>query len=136
MIYQEMHPVFHYLVGDVQINTLTDAVPFTVAPSFKDKNTLTYTTTGPKEQRAFAVGCWILGPPWFVGGVMLLFANNPNLTAPAWVAYPVLLGGGLLFCINGYRRWGASKRRNQVEINIDTHEIIWAKKRDQETLNA
>ena len=112
------------LVSRVPHNTLSDPVPYSIARSFTDDLITVYTTTGPKVERTRAYAFWLLGIPWLFGGIMLLFTPNPSLTAPPWIAYPILLGGGSLACIQGFTRHRAATARVQAEITRHNQTVI------------
>lgn len=97
-------------------NTLSDAVPYTIAKSFDDGDTVAYTITGPKVEKTRAIAFGLLGFLWVMGGIMLLFTPNPSLTAPVWIVYSVLLGAGGLMCFQSIYRFRISRTKFQIEI--------------------
>lgn len=120
------------LFSGVPRNTLSDAVPYTIAKSFDDDDTIVYTVTGPKVEKTRAFAFALLGFPWVMGGVMLLFTPNANLTAPVWIVYPVLIGVGGLMCWQAYLRLKSATTRHQIEIDRNSGEVAVSKNKPAE----
>ncbi|MFG0298861.1 MAG: hypothetical protein ACF8K1_04580 [Phycisphaerales bacterium JB047] len=112
------------LFSRVPHNTLSDAVPFSIARSYADDEIIAYTTTGPKVERTRSYAFWLLGIPWLIGGFMLLVTPNPNTTAPLWIVYTILLGVGSLACYQGFTRHRAATARVQAEIHRQDQTVI------------
>ncbi len=112
-------------------NTLSDAVPYSIARSYTDEQIIAYTTTGPKVEKTRSYAFWLLGIPWLLGGIMFAASPNPTATAQVWLIFIILLGGGALACFQGFTRHRAATARFQAEINLQNQTVILKRTKPQ-----
>ncbi len=109
---------------------MSDAVPFTIAPSASTSSTITYTFTGPKVGGTQGIACLLLALGFMPGGVMM--AIQP-LVGPQGVSIFYPLYGIILIVVSIVSfRYGIglifkSKSRHQIVIDRDAglinHEV-------------